>query len=323
MIKFIPIISIILFSASVPLIYADEIAVNGVNGEEISSSSAQTDKSAINAGPPLETQLFKLKYLSPQDIVDAVRDAMGAASGGVMVHQQTSELEITATSEMLEKIKALIAALDHQRNITLEVKAIQVDLNDEHRSGINWAAIVSDYKDFIASDDNRKFSAGTVAQSDFEVLLEALQTVGETKNYPASTMTMANGQESDVRIKAFGKGMAVTMIPVSSPDANPKEHQDRYSARLILSPSASSEDSVDIRIASANGKSTVVHVKKDSLVVVGGIFTRTKLESTKKFPFLGDLPLVGGVFRDQSKQEHLLEDILFLIPHVTTLSDKK
>ncbi len=52
--------------------------------------------------------------------------------------------------------------------------------------------------------------------------------------------------------------------------------------------------------------------------MIGGIFTQTKSVSTKKFPFLGDIPLFGTVFRDQSKVVHRLENILILTPRVST-----
>ena len=277
---------------------------------------------AAPAEPQLPTETFQLKFVRPESVADKVREAMGTAPGGVIVDEQRRQLEVTAPSSVLEKLKALIAGLDKERDIALEVKAVQIDLNDEHRAGVSWSAIVSNYKNFIASDDNRKFSAGTISQDDLDVLLGALGTVGEIKVFSVRAVTVYNGQDSDLRLKAFDQDVTVTIIPQGSANARPHEMQDRYTARLLLSPTASSDDAVDILITSSDGTNTSIHVKKDSIAVIGGIFTQTKLESTKKFPFLGDLPLFGVVFRDQSKVVHRLENILFLTPRVVTSSSR-
>ncbi len=302
---------------------AQENTVPALNSEVINSDpdiSSPGDTGTKIPPVSLESTIFHLQYGRPQSIADQVREIMGSAPGVVIVNEQARQLEVSAPPELLEKIKALILNLDQQRDIAVDVRVVQVDLNDEHPLGINWSAIVSDYKSFSANEDKRKLSVGTVSTEDLAVLLEALETVGETTQFPLKTVKFSNGQDTDLRLKAFDRDVAVTMTPLAPAPSHDIEQQDRYTVRLVLSPVASGEDTVDFHILTNEGGGILVHIKNNAVAVIGGIFTQAKSESTKKFPFLGDLPLFGVVFRDQSRVVHRLENIIILTPHMSAPS---
>jgi len=291
--------------------------------EEMTLPAPTTEESSVSVQPPtvapaLETNVFKLHFMPLQIVADKVRELMGAAPGGVIVNQQAAELEVSAPAPLMEKIKSLIANLDKPREIGIDVKVVQVNLNEEQLPGINWSAIVSDYKSFVSNEDNRKYSLGTVSNEDIPVLLEALETVGETKVYPTRSTNISSSQDVDLRLKAFEREVSINMTPMASGAVLSSEQQDRYTARLVLSPTASGDDTVDLRIISSDGSAVTLNIKNDAVALIGGIFTQTKSESTKKFPFLGDVPLLGIVFRDQSKAVQRLENILIVTPRVTT-----
>lgn len=301
------------------LIYITVFAILARAQENSAQSSAIVNAVSLPsvASPTLETEIFQLKFVQPQLVAENIREVMGSTPGGVVVIEQSRQIEVSCPSQMLEKIKTLIVNLDQEYSVALDVKIVQVDLNEEHATGINWSAIVSDYQSFSASEDKRKFSAGTVSKDDMDVLLEALETVGDTKVFPMNTVTIYNGQDADLRLKAFDRNVSVTMVPVSA-IADISEKQDRYTARLLVSSTVSRDNRVNFHIASSDGTSVNVQLKNEGVAVVGGIFTQTKSESTTKFPFLGDLPVFGIVFRDQSKVVHRLENIIFMTPRIIT-----
>ncbi|MCB9757150.1 MAG: hypothetical protein H6753_01845 [Candidatus Omnitrophica bacterium] len=271
--------------------------------------------------PELETAVFQIQHAQLESVVNQVRELMGSVQGGVIVNEQSRQIEVSAPGQLLTKIKSLVLSLDKEYDVIVDFKVVQVDLNEEYLPGINWSAIVSDYKSFTVPADDRTFSVGTVSQEDVTVLLEALETVGEVKMFPVQVAKVSNGQEADLRLKAFDNDVVVGINPVRTADLDAQEQQDRYTARLVINPSVGRDEGVDFRIAAADGTTVVVKVKKDSVAVLGGIFTQTKSDSTRKFPFLGDLPLFGVVFRDQSKVVHRLENIILLTPRVSAPSN--
>lgn len=296
-------------------IFVFGISVRAQEDSVLSSTTVNAVGLPSVPDPALETEIFQLRFMQPQMVAENIREMMGSTPGGVIVIEQSRQIEVSCPPQMLEKIKTLIANLDQEYSVALDVKVVQVDLNEEHATGINWSAIVSDYKSFSASEDKRKFSAGTVSKDDMDVLLEALETVGDTNVFPMSTVTIYNGQDADLRLKAFDRDVSVTMVPVGT-NEDTSEKQDRYTARLLVSSTVNRDNKIDFHIASSDGTSVSVQLTDDGVAVVGGIFTQTKSESTKKFPFLGDLPVFGIVFRDQSKVVHRLENIIFMTPRI-------
>lgn len=61
---------------------------------------------------------------------------------------------------------------------------------------------------------------------------------------------------------------------------------------------------------------TQVRVNNGETAVLGGIFEQTLRSDTEKVPFLGDLPVLGHLFRNDVKQDEKSELLIFLTPRV-------
>jgi general secretion pathway protein D len=61
---------------------------------------------------------------------------------------------------------------------------------------------------------------------------------------------------------------------------------------------------------------TVIAVHSDSTVVIGGMMRDDKQKVVKKVPLLGDIPLLGNLFKSQSETVEKTNLLLFITPHV-------
>lgn len=61
---------------------------------------------------------------------------------------------------------------------------------------------------------------------------------------------------------------------------------------------------------------TVALVGDNQTVVLGGLVSSTDSESESKIPILGDLPLIGALFRNRSKSTRRSNLVVFLTPHI-------
>ncbi len=59
-----------------------------------------------------------------------------------------------------------------------------------------------------------------------------------------------------------------------------------------------------------------VTVENGGTAIIGGIFQMTEREDEVKVPLLGDIPLIGGLFRHKSKLKDKTELLVFLTPTV-------
>ncbi|MEO7404646.1 MAG: type IV pilus secretin PilQ [Burkholderiales bacterium] len=70
-----------------------------------------------------------------------------------------------------------------------------------------------------------------------------------------------------------------------------------------------------VAINTRNVKSQVL-VENGGTVVIGGIYLQNESTEVAKIPFLGDLPVVGNLFRNQLRQDSKRELLVFLTPRI-------
>lgn len=63
---------------------------------------------------------------------------------------------------------------------------------------------------------------------------------------------------------------------------------------------------------------TQVLVENGGTVVIGGIFTLTDQDSVNKVPLLGDVPVVGHLFRNTARISNKTELLVFITPKVVS-----
>ena len=135
--------------------------------------------------------------------------------------------------------------------------------------------------------------------------VEALIEQGEELPYQAATSSGATS------IQFRKANLALKVTPQITPEGN-----------VILD--------VDVNKDSV-GRSTVAgfaidtkHVKTQVLVenggtvVIGGIFTQTERNQVNKVPLLGDIPVVGNLFKNNSRSSNRTELLIFITPKIVT-----
>jgi general secretion pathway protein D len=63
--------------------------------------------------------------------------------------------------------------------------------------------------------------------------------------------------------------------------------------------------------------STQVRTSSGTPLVIGGLKHSDKVESLKKIPVLGDIPLLGGLFRTRAETEEETEFVIYIVPYVS------
>ena len=66
--------------------------------------------------------------------------------------------------------------------------------------------------------------------------------------------------------------------------------------------------------------STAVLIDNGQTVVVGGVYEFSSREDLRKVPFLGDLPVLGNLFKNKSKSSDKAELLIFVTPRILPVS---
>ena len=296
---------------------------------------------------PIETEVFDLSYANVKDVAEKLSESMTLNVGRVKYDERSNRLVVTDTATKIRDIEKIIKAFDvKEREVLIEAKIIQIVLSDEHKMGVDWEAIVSNYHSLdlkggfsvlTSSDKRGKVSIGTLSSDDYTFLLEALETVGKTNILSNPSITAINNKEAKILVGSTQPYVTTTTTtPASGPTTTaetvnfidvgvklfvtPTIHEDDFITMKVSSVTSSLKTSNNntIPIVETSEAETIVMVKNNVTIVIGGLIKEEKLTTFKKIPFLGDLPLLGLAFRNQEQSVKKTELVIFLTPRIAT-----
>jgi type IV pilus assembly protein PilQ len=68
--------------------------------------------------------------------------------------------------------------------------------------------------------------------------------------------------------------------------------------------------------------STAVLIDNGQTVVVGGVYEFDNREDVRKVPFLGDLPVLGNLFKNKGRSTEKAELLIFVTPRILQVAGK-
>ena len=251
----------------------------------------------------------------------------------------------------MEEIKNIISAFDQKdKQVLIEAKIVQIVLSDEFKLGIDWQAILRNYEELTftsdfdvlsAVDKSGKVSVGTIDNSNYEIVLQALSTVGVTDILSSPSITAVNNQEAKILVGSTEPYVtSTTTTPSSGPVTTaesvnfidvgvklyvtPTIHQDGFVTLKIKPEVSTVTDTLEtsnnntIPIVETSEAETTVLVKDGITIVIGGLIKEEKTKTTKKVPFLGDIPLINIAFKSENDSVSKTELVIFLTPHIVS-----
>jgi len=246
----------------------------------------------------LETEIFMLEFIAAGDLVGEVGPVLTEDVGQVHVDGEANTLIVTDTPVAIARVKGLVRKRDvFSADILVGTKVVEIVLNDEHLDGIDWEAIVSEYQEMTVDDGGPSgslLSLGTVSSEDYDILLEALDTVGALRTVSQEDVQTENG------VTGFVNG--------------PLRADASANIRFAVTPLVGREGPLEVVLAARpdGAGALTVRMQDGETIVVGGLFREVTVASTWKVPLLGDLPLLGFVFRNDGKEARKAEVITFL-----------
>jgi len=109
--------------------------------------------------------------------------------------------------------------------------------------------------------------------------------------------------------------LSLTVTPQITPDNNIimdlVVHKDSVGAIISTGGGAGTVPSIDTRSIT-----TQVLVGNGQTVVLGGIYETERRETIRKVPFLGDIPILGALFRSKQRVDNKAELLIFVTPRI-------
>lgn len=170
----------------------------------------------------------------------------------------------------------------------------------------------------------------------FGVVLRAIQTNNDVDIISTPHILTAANEEASIQVGQnvpfiAGTSFSAAGLGVAFPVRN-IQRQD-VALTMTIKPQINAGDRIkldmDLEITEIAGQDpelgptttkrkvkTVVRVKDNQTVVLGGLMRDRVSEGVSKVPFLGDIPLVGALFRVKNRRVEKRNLLIFITPHI-------
>ncbi len=298
---------------------------------------------------PRVTKVFDLNYARVEEITEKINPLLTPNVGSLSSDKRSNKLSVTDILSKIEEVRRVIEAYDvMEKQVAIEAKIVQVILNDQYRMGIDWEAVVNKYHgmdllgnfDVLGENEKRgQLSIGTLAADSYQVMVHALSDFGETNNLSNPHIVAVNNQEAKILVGSTEPYVTTTVTtPAAGPSTTaeavnfievgvklyvtPTIHNDGY-VTMKIKPEVSSVtrtlttgNNNTIPVVETSEMETTVVVKDGTTIVIGGLIKDENIDSKRKVPLLGDVPVMGAMFRSQDNLKRKTELVVFLTPKI-------
>jgi len=339
-------------------VHGNIIFVDSVQNITVKAIEALKNKQEVSKQEPLRADLIQINYAKASEIAVMLKDkdnSLLSSRGVVSVDVRTNSLWIQDTARQIAIIQALIGKLDVPvRQVSIESRIVTVDKDFSHDLGIHWdiskantgdtnplqnATPLLPFVDRLNLDLAALPMGATPASVGIalarlgegillDLELSALESESRGEVIASPRLITANQQaatiESGTEIpyqEATASGATAVSFKkaVLSLSVTPQITPDNK-IMMMLKINQDRPGVVTNGVPAINTKQiqTNVLVNNGQTIVLGGIYQQDKKNVLSRVPFLGDLPLVGSLFRSTKVSVRNEELLIFITPKIIT-----
>jgi MSHA biogenesis protein MshL len=386
------------FGVSNTRISSGQVTQSGNNsqyGNSLSTSAQQTTPMGQDtSGRPLDVTGTSIVTRADSDFWTGIEadlhELIGNKPGrSVIINRQSGVIIVHAMPNELRDVSEYLkqTARTVMRQVVLEAKVVEVDLNDAFQAGVNWATVLqrgnSQYtigqstppNGFAGNPltptnnpvtiapgnpisgivTNTLGGAFTIAADfkDFNTLIELLSSQGRTRVLSSPRVSTLNNQQAiikagtdeffvtnvqsnavtgtstlvqqNVQLTPFFSGVALDVTPEVDEDGIVTLHVhptiSEVSDQTKTLTVQGQTDSIPLALSEIRESDSIVRARSGQLVIIGGLMRQEVTKIAYKTPLLGDIPVLGKVFRSDQNQSQTIELVILLRPIVVTDAD--
>jgi len=272
--------------------------------ETATSNDGTTTTSSDSAGTTIRTEQSLTTFWT--ELQDSVQAIVGQGDGrSVVVNPQSGVVVVRALPNELREVEAYLQAtqLIVQRQVILEAKFIEVRLNEDYQSGINWGSLLT--------PGNNSITAAQVGGGSVLVGESGLSNLsGNTGNLDPNSFAAISGAAAS----AFG-GVFSLAVNLGDFNAFIELLKTQGNVQVLSSP----------RVATMNNQKAVIKVGSDEFFVTD-ISTQniTNGNSTLVQPDIELTPFFSGIALDVTPQISQQDDVtLHVHPSISEVVDQQ
>lgn len=278
-----------------------------------------------------QTIVLPLRYLQAKDVLMLLPPNLP----GTMLkpHEAANALLVTGTPDFIGQVRAFLDQIDvPAKQVVMETTLLELSKKASKELGLTFSGQFG--TDVVLTSSNPLLltvTRGGAGAPTLNATLKALMETGQVRVKANPKIAATNGQEAEINvvrelnvkvttgakdlipittIQTIQAGIVFKMTPYigSGGDVN-----TRISIELSSISGLTAEGLPEV---SRRKASTTMRLRDGETVAIGGILQSDSFSNIVKLPLLGDLPVVGSLFRIQSQQDTESELVIMLTPRI-------
>lgn len=258
----------------------------------------------------------------------------------IVITDEKTNAEIKKVVEAMDKpipqvlIKVLFLEVTHTKDLTLGFEGSRTHSKTHlFSSQVDTATLEAIFG--VSSQTTGGFYR--LVENDLEATIQALSEVTKLEVLSRPSILAKNNQEAQITVgkrvpfiqnsRVTSDGQTINTVTYDDIgiilNVTPHITDDRI-VSMDVTPEISTltaetvpiSDTIDAPVFATRAAETGVVVPDGKTVVIGGLMEDSKSKSDKRIPILGDIPLIGNLFKDQTNSKSKTELLIFLTPHV-------
>lgn len=269
-------------------------------------------------------------------------DVLLSKQGSISVTDRGDCILVKDNAENIDSIEAMIKELDRPTpQVHIRAKIVTINQDAKKRLGIRWgfsdqytrgdgATLSSDIAlDQSVTASNSMLIGVVKNQMNLEFELQAMQQNGELSILSSPHILVLDGEEAEIK---QGKEIAYVTSTTDSINTSFKE----ANLSLKVTPKILKGDYLVLKIEVTNDNvseqstggqpaidtqeiNSTLFLKNMETIVIGGIILQNKAHDRQQVPVLGDIPLLGHLFRNKDQSESHSELNIFITPTIINI----
>ncbi len=240
-------------------------------------------------------------------------------------------LSITAPEYLLERIKADIARLDKPvPQIMLEAYVLEISQNASKNFNFGFSTKYFSFNTNGGNNGGNSLSYSSVANSQL-AQINALTASGAARLRANPRVTTSDGQTAEIEVgsenyfqilsgnltfqyntlEVIRSGILLRITPRVLQEENEVVALVEPEVRDVTGQGPNGLPVITFRRAATN-----IRVRDGQSIVIAGLVNEFTAKSKTKIPILGDIPLLGKIFRGENSQDIRTETVIIITPRI-------
>lgn len=299
-----------------------------------------------------ETVLYRPSYIKAGDILKLMSTYYEPF---VRIDAETNTATLTGSPEMIARMQADLERIDHPpRQVMIEALVTEMSSDISRQLGVSWdlsankgtgqkLQIGGIPKEAARHDTSLSVTferigiqkSGWIGQ--YQIRLNALVDEGKAHIRANPRIATVEGNKAQIfigreeyfsmlsgsqtytyaQLEVIKTGIALTIVPYVSADG---------AITLEVTPEVSDvigSGSTGLPVTNKRSVTTKVRVNDGETVVIGGLLVKNRIESVRKIPLLGSIPILGLLFRHTTTSIEEKEISILITPRLWTATAER